>query len=101
MPCVAAATMPTMSAASRTSRKTMSAVPNILFRDDHALGGLLVELADEPVFTGLERAHVDRRFRLAGNHLLDLQLLALEFLGRRILVVDDELHLLPGRHLDA
>src|ERR1700682_3571438 len=95
MPRVAAATMPMMSAASRTSRKTMRAVPNMaLFRDDHAVGGLLVEFADELVFAGFQRAHVDRRLRLAGDHLLDLERAAFEFLGRRILVFDEELHFL-------
>src|SRR5689334_5200679 len=101
MPRVAALTMPTMSAASRTSRKTMSAVPNILFGDDRAPGALLVVLADELVFAGLERAHVDGRLPLARDHLLDLERLALELLGRRVLVLDEQLHFLSRGNLDA
>src|SRR5665213_2983650 len=102
MPRVAAATMPTISAASRTSRNTMSAVPNIaLLRDDHAVRGLLVVLADELVLAGLERPDVDGRLAVAGNHLLDLERLALELLGRGVLVLDEEFHLLAGGNLDA
>src|SRR5689334_4992939 len=113
---VAAAMMPMISAASRTSRKTMRAVPNMvcysrdwpeqgrarqwLLRDDHALRRLLVELADELVFARLERPDDEGRRRLARDHLLAVELLALEFLRRRILVLDDELHLLARRHLD-
>src|SRR5260221_13973048 len=100
-PRVAAPTMPRVSAASRTSRKTMRAVPNMLFRDDHALGGLLGELADERVLARLQWTHEDRGPRLARDHLLDLQRRALELFGRGVLVFDDELHLLAGGYLDS
>src|SRR6478752_2212838 len=55
-----------------------TAVPSMLFRDDHALRGGGVELAHELVFAGLERPHEDRRLRLAGDHLLDAKLRAVE-----------------------
>src|SRR6202165_6163114 len=72
IPCVAAVTTPMMRAASRTSRNTMSAVPNMaLLGDDHALGGLLVELAGERVFARLQGADDDRGLRLGGGYLLD------------------------------
>src|SRR5437762_10725403 len=98
MPRVAAATMPTMSAASRTSRKTMSAVPNMLFRDDHAFGGLLVEFANELVFARLERPDVEGGRRFTGDDLLAVEVVAVEFLGGGVLVLDHQLHLLAGRH---
>src|SRR5689334_7661081 len=102
MPVVAAATIPTISAASRTSRRTMRAVPNMaLLGDDHALGGLLVEFADELVLAGLERPDEDRGLGLAGDHLLHLERMAFEFLRGRVLVVDHELHLLARGDLDA
>src|SRR6185312_1306065 len=101
MPRVAAPTIPTMSEASRTSRKTMSAVPSMLFRDDHALGGGGVEFAHELVFARLERPHEDRRLRLARDHLLDAKVGAVELLGGRVLVLDHEAHLLPRGDLDA
>ena len=42
--------------ASTTSRKTMMSAPSIdLFRDESALGGVLVILAEEFVAAGIER----------------------------------------------
>src|SRR5689334_1226607 len=102
MPRVAAPMMPTIRAASRTSRKTTRAVPNMsLLGDDHALGGLLIELADELVLARLERPHEHRALRLARNDLLDLEVVALELLGGGVLVVDHDLHLLARGDLDA
>src|SRR5262249_31539781 len=95
---VAAATMPTISAASSTSRKTMIAVASmadfLLLHDHGALGGLLVVLADEGIAAGLEGPDEDRRGRLAGDHLFAIERVALEFLWRRVAVLDDELDLL-------
>src|SRR4051812_28009123 len=99
-PRVAAATMPTKSAASSDSRKTIRAAVNMgclacgLFRDHRALRGLLVELTVERVAAGLERADEDRRLLPAGDHFLALEAVALELFRRAVLVVDDELDLL-------
>src|SRR5215471_16423865 len=82
---VAAATMPMISAASRTSRKTMTAVANTrllrLFGDDDALGGLFVVLADERIAPGFQGTDEDRRRRFAGDDLLAIEGMAFEFLG--------------------
>src|SRR5258705_6465117 len=94
--------MPTRSAASKASRRatTKVAPTATLLGDDSALGRLLVVLAHERVGAGLERAHADLQ-GLAGRHdLLDPQLLALELLGRRVLVGDHEHEGLARLHLD-
>src|SRR5512143_182256 len=101
MPRVAAATMLMSSAASRLSRNTMRADPNMgLLRDDHAARGLFVEFAKEGVLAGCERADVDRGLAVARDHFLAVELVALEFLGRAVLVLHDELDLLAGGHLE-
>ena len=69
-----------------------------LLGDDHALRGLFVVFADERIAARLERPDEDRRRRLAGDHLFAVERMALEFLGRRIAVLDDELDLLSGGH---
>src|SRR5436190_12879611 len=98
---VEADTMPMMSAASRASRKTMSAVPNIsLLRDDDAVGRLFVELADELIFTRLQGPEEEGAGRLSRNDLFAVELLTLELFRGRVLVLDHEFHLLPGRHFD-
>src|SRR4051812_9840936 len=83
MPRVTAMVMPTMRPASMTSRKTMMSAPSItvLLRDDGALRGALVILAEEGVAPGLERLQRDFRLAVAGDHLLDAERLALELLG--------------------
>src|SRR5262245_17042268 len=83
MPLVAAMTMPTTSAASSTSRKTTTALgvdcgrrSNMrrprsslrLLHDDNALGGVLIELADELVGAGLQRTDLEACFLAAADH---------------------------------
>src|SRR6266496_5269238 len=100
-PRVAANTTLTTSAASRTSRKTSMAMPSIdsrLFRDQRALRRFLVEIAEEWITARLERADEDRDLPLRRHDLFAVELVAFEFLGRRILVLDDELDLLSRRH---
>src|SRR5262245_14871217 len=103
MPLVAAMTMPTTSEASSISRLTMIAAASmgsrpLLLHDDGALGAVLVELADELVAARVERPDRDGGGSAAGDHLLDVERVALEFLRRRIAVGDDQLDLLAGRH---
>src|SRR6185312_6421038 len=106
-PCVAASTMPTMRPASSTSRKTMINAPSMsgysefrLFRDDHALRGVFVILADERVLAGLERADAHDALAVADDDLLDLERVALEFLRRRVIVDDGDGMALAGRDLE-
>src|SRR6266496_416151 len=99
---VAAATIPISSAASRTSRKTMTAVASManrrcLLGDDRALGGLFVVFADVLVASRLEGADEDRRRGFARDHLFAIERMAVEFFRCRIAVLDDELDLLAGR----
>src|SRR6185436_2428833 len=69
-PRAAASTSVTTRAASRTSRRTMSAVANILFGDDLSLGGLGVVLAEEAIGTGLQGTEDDVDRLTFGNNLL-------------------------------
>src|SRR6266478_904616 len=99
-PRVAANTTLTTSAASSTSRKTSTAIPgtiDFLFRDQDALRGVPVEIAEERIAAGLERTDEDDDLPLGRDDLLAVELIALEFLCGRILVVDDELHFLVRR----
>src|SRR5882724_12327265 len=64
--------------------------PCALFRDDTALGGALVEIADEVVRSLLERGHPEAEGLARRDHFLDAEIVALELLGRRVLVGDDE-----------
>src|SRR5262245_25305912 len=100
-PRVAASTMLMISPASITSPKTITRAPSItLFRDYHALGGLGMELADELVTTGVQRSDPHQAFRLAGDHLLDLERGAIEFFRRGIFVADIDRHALARRNAD-
>ena len=69
-------------------------------RDHRALRGRRVELAHERIASRGERADVDRRLRLARNHLFAIERMAVELLGRRVLVVDDEPDLHVRRNAD-
>ena len=65
-----------------------------------ALCARFVELAHEFVCTGLEWTNGDRAFAAAGNHLLDPQRTALEFLRRGVPVFDHQSDPLARRHCD-
>src|SRR5262245_46124991 len=114
MPLVAAMTMPTTSAASSTSRKTTTALGvdcgrrssiaavsswSFLLHDDNAHGVVLIDLADELVGAGLQRTNFEARFLAAANHFLDVQRLALEFLGCVVGILDRDRHFLTGGNL--
>src|SRR5205823_1609139 len=73
-PRVAASTMPTISPASMTSRRTMMNAPSTpLLYLHHAARGFLVELADESVAADLERTEAHLGGGAAGHDLFDLQ----------------------------
>src|SRR5689334_3321767 len=90
-----------MSAAARVSRKTTTAAPSMvlprLFRVQRALGSRFIELSDEWIAAWLQRTQVERCLALARDHLFDAQHLALELLGRRVLIVHRQLESLSGR----
>src|SRR5262249_12726056 len=71
-----AMTMPTTSAASSTSRKTIRAdeanTGCPLLRDDPAFSRILVELSDDLIATGLERLDGELHLAAAGDDLLEL-----------------------------
>src|SRR5689334_6590704 len=71
-----------------------------LLHDDLACRRALVEFADERIFTRLQWTDIDRRLAPARNHFFAIEPLALEFLGGGILVLHDQLDLLPRRHGD-
>jgi len=71
-----------------------------LFRDDHALGGVLMVFADERILSGLERPDAHDALAIADDDLLDLQGVALEFLGRRVIVDDGDGVALACRDLE-
>src|SRR5579885_1960360 len=99
-PRLAAMTMPTTSAASSTSRSTMIAVGNMrraLYFDDDA-AGLPVEIVEELVAPGIERADEDAGLAPGRNDLFAVQHRALELAGGRLLVAHNQLDLDPGRH---
>src|SRR5260221_9529702 len=78
-PRAAAYTTLTISAASRTSRKTRRAVASMnLLRDQHALGGLFVEFAVEGVAARLQRADEYHHTSLGGDDLFAVELIAFE-----------------------
>src|SRR3954469_7634222 len=101
-PRVAASTMPMISPASMTSRKTMTSAPSMepLLYDDNALGGFRVELAFELVFSGLQRTELNGGLGLARDHLFDFQHFALELLGSRVVVDHGKRNPLVGRDLE-
>src|SRR6266550_334888 len=99
-PWVAAMTMPTIRAASSTSRKTMIAVastPPLLLHDDDAAGRGM-EIVKEHVAPALQRADIDADRASRRYHLFTMQRRALE-LGRDcLLVADRQFHLGAGRN---
>src|SRR5262249_13151868 len=99
-PRVAASTMPMIRPASKTSRKTMTRAPSMihLFRDQHALGCGLVEVAKEIVSAGRERTKAHQHLGFARDDFLDLHREAFEFLRGRVLVVDIDRDPLVGRY---
>ena len=103
MPRLAASTMPTISAASSTSRKTMIAVASIAALPYFATRKPRVarmEIVEELVAAGLQRADIDAsRSRPAGSTFSRCSACALEL--RRRLVCSfliDQLDLDPGRN---
>src|SRR5215469_6388185 len=103
-PVLAASTMPTISAASNTSRKTMMAAPSIvdrpLSRNNVAACGLRVEIPEELVFARFQRADINGDLVATGHHFFTTQLGALKFLRCRIVVLDDQRDLLAGWDLN-
>src|SRR5947209_13773435 len=94
--------MLTISAASSTSRKTSRPVPSIVFaaslRDQHTLRGFLVEVAEERISPRVQWSK-EHSYRAVSDHdLLAIELVAFELLGRRILVLDQQLDLLAARN---
>src|ERR1700731_3259966 len=90
-PWLAAMTMPTISAASSTSRKTMIAVASIglcLFHHK-ATTRRAVEVVKEFVGAGIERADKDADLAAGLDDLLAMQHGALEFRVDGLLVLDD------------
>ena len=59
-----------------------------------------MKLADERVAAGLKRADPHHALGFAGDYLLDLHRLALEFLRGGVVVDHRDLETLVGRHLD-
>src|SRR5262245_28154722 len=93
--------MPSSSAASKASRSvTTNVAPIALLGDDPALGRGFVVLADEGIAARLEGPDPDLHRLAAGDDLLDPQLLALELLGRGVLVGDHEHEGRPRLHAD-
>src|SRR5574342_421042 len=103
-PRVAARTMLTTRAASSTSRRTMTAVAStgvsrvLLLGDDTAFGSLFVELTDKSIGTRLEWPEDESGFAPHRNDFFPFQILALEFFGRCVEVLHDELEFLSRRH---
>src|SRR5437762_11619910 len=97
-PRLAAMTMPTISAASSTSRKTMIAVASIgrLFGYEDAARGA-VEIVEELVAAGGERPDKNADRRARPDHFLAMQRAALEFGRLGLLVLDRQLDLDPRR----
>src|ERR1700722_4649422 len=99
MPSVAANTMPTISPASSTSRKTMSRLASMSAPShaEHALGQRRIIVAEESVDAGLQRPDHHDDGRMRGHDLFDLEVVALEFLGRGVQVVHLDRKPLAGR----
>src|SRR6185312_17144075 len=74
------------------------ALPTLLRHDD-ALSRRLIEFAEEGITPRFQRPETDDAARSARNDLLNLQLMRLEFLRSRILIVDLEEDPLAGRHM--
>src|SRR5579871_3337747 len=101
---VAAITMPTTMPASMTSRKTMmSAATNawfLLLHHQHAIAGVLMEIVEELVAAGRERANIDAALAVAWHHFFNPQRNALEFHRCGIKVLDPNDDRPVGRRRD-
>src|SRR5882724_10994551 len=64
--------------------------PCALLRDDPALGGALVEIADEVVRALLERGHPEAEGFARRDHFLDAEIVALDLLGGEAVILDGE-----------
>src|SRR5437763_9493725 len=99
-PRVAASTMPTINPASMTSRRTIMKAPiKSSLRDHLALGAIFMELTEEIVSAGDQRAETNHALAAAGHHLLDPERLRFELFRGCVLVVDGEGDPFPGRHM--
>src|SRR5208282_429377 len=104
-PLVTAMMMPTMMPASITSRKTIISAPSIdrpfsSFRNDRALRGVLVEIAEEGEAAGAERAYPHLALFARRNHFLDRRVVHFEFVGRVVQILDADEERLAGRHVN-
>src|SRR6185437_6535587 len=85
-PSLAASTTPTMSAVA-------SMMPSLFLHHDVALGRRGMEVAEETIAAGIERADINGDLAMAGHDFLAVERMALELLGRGIEVLDQEAHL--------
>src|SRR3546814_7173470 len=69
-----------------------------LLRDQRALRGGDVELSKERVAPWFERPDPHRDAELGADDLFPIQLVAFEFFGAVVAVLDHQFHLLPGWH---
>src|SRR5437763_13198853 len=107
MPRVAASTMLTMRPASNTSRKKMIRLASTLSFHltlrgrDRAVCRAGIVVVEELVRSGLERSGHDADLSAGDDDLFDVQIAALEFGGRRVLVLhlDTETRARRNRHL--
>src|SRR5208337_2612154 len=86
-PRVAAHTTEMMSAASSTSRKTNNATPGTcLLHDQPALRRVAMKITEKSVHARVQRSDIDDDAVLRQHHGLTVEIGALEFLGRVILI---------------
>src|SRR6202030_1725850 len=99
-PAVTAMTMPTISPASKTSRKTIrsAASTGTSWYDQGALC-LMVEVVDKIVAARLLRPHMDDRFAAGRDDLLEMQFAAFESEGDVTEVLDPNIERLAGRRV--
>src|SRR5512134_1961875 len=83
-----------------TEVSSMAMSRSALLDPDLALGGLGVELTEEGILAGRQRADEDHRLAVAADDLFAVQLVALEFFRRRVEVLDQQLDLGVGRDHD-
>src|SRR3954451_7641273 len=108
MPRLVARAMPAISAASRTSRKSMIAVASIAAVSyfpmallcDQKAAIVRLKIIKELVPSRLQRADIDRPGRARRDHLLAAQRMAFEFSRALLLVLDRQFDFRPGGHLN-
>jgi hypothetical protein len=71
-----------------------------LLGDDDAFGGGLVKFPGKGVTPGRKRADENRGGTVSGNYFFAVQIMAVEFLRRGVLILDYELDLHTGRDRD-